>query len=164
MVVTKTPVSDEPKMSVEDIKNLEKNLEDKLNASKMTEKTEVQVANQSLTAQAAQSFDFLAYQSKLESMLRGLEPTPPEVKYFKYELPIPNIDPGFRGTNEIADILRPLPTTPNENLWNSLPGITGDSSYEEFESAIVKRFNFEVDMYGDKEDVAKFQEQMVRLE
>lgn len=107
-------------------------------------------------------FDFHAYSSKLEEYLRGLTPLPTHIREIRYGLPLPNVDPEFRGIEEISDILRPMPKTPNENLWAMVPELTGDSSYEEFELALRNRFNFEADMYGETEDVLAFQDRLVR--
>lgn len=105
--------------------------------------------------------DIMAYSSKLEMYLRGIEPVPSEIRTFKYGLPIPNIDPEFKGIQEISDIISPVANTPNENLWMQLAEVDGDTSYEDFERAIRTRFNFEMDMYGQTEDIAKHQDMMV---
>jgi hypothetical protein len=151
MEVIKVPKGNaEPDMTIEQIRNMAKKNEEALAPKEeATLKTEEHM------------YDFMIYSSKLESYLKGVGPLPTGVTHFKYDLPIPNVDPEFRGVEEIADILRPLPKTPNENLWLSLPEITGDSSWEEFELAVKKKYNFEASMYGEEEDVAAYQDRMV---
>jgi len=56
------------------------------------------------------------YISKFEEMKDNSEARPDEFKYFKYGLTIPNMDPGFKGLEEISDEMFPKPVTETENL------------------------------------------------
>lgn len=153
MVDKVSKAEDDPEMTIEKIREL---------AKKENEVVKQQDAEKSLVEpEKSVVNDILAYSSKLEMYLRGIEPVPENVKYFKYDLPIPNIDPEFKGIQEISDIISPVANTPNENLWLQLKDIDGDSSYEDFERSMQTRFNFEVDMYGQSEDIIAHQNMMV---
>lgn len=154
MVVQKIDRTDvEPNITIQEIRNLGKGVEQ----PKTVEPIEKPAKSIDI------SRDYLAYSSKLELYLRGMEPKPDTIKYFKYDLPIPNIDPEFRGIEEIANMLSPVPNTPNENLWMQLKELNGDSSYEDFQLAMRSRFNFEMDMYGNEENVPAHQDMMVKF-
>lgn len=144
--------SQEPTLTLEEVRRMRD----------ATESRAVTAAKAEAVAEPEQMLDFMAHSSKLEEYLRGLVPLPPHIRELRYGLPLPNVDPEFRGIEEISDLLRPLPKTPNENLWAMMPELSADSSYEDFELALKNKFNFEVDMYGDTEDVRAFQDRMVR--
>jgi hypothetical protein len=72
------------------------------------------------------------------------------IREFRYGLPLPNIDPGFKNIEQLIEELNPTPLTAVENLYNEL-ALNGDSSYEEYESAIQKRFNF-YNLLGEADD------------
>lgn len=144
--------SQEPTLTLEEVRRMRD----------ATESRAVTAAKAEAVAEPEQMLDFMAHSSKLEEYLRGLVPLPPHIRELRYGLPLPNVDPEFRGIEEISDLLRPLPKTPNENLWDMMPELSADSSYEDFELALKNKFNFEVDMYGDTEDVRAFQDRMVR--
>lgn len=82
-----------------------------------------------------------AQKSLIDSIQSGLVEMPPEIREFKYGLPIPNINPEIKGIQEITDQLTVLPNTPTENLYEVLH-LDGDSSYQEFESALENSYNF----------------------
>lgn len=152
MVVEKLDLAEkEPTMTLQEIRNL---------GTEVKEQAPIEPVAQG-TKKIDISRDYMAYSSKLEMYLRGIEPVPENVKYFKYDLPIPNIDPEFRGIEEIAKILSPVPNTPNENLWLQLKDVSGDSNWDDFEVAMRSKFNFEMDMYGEVENVAAYQDMMV---
>ena len=152
MVVEKIDKEElQPSLSIQEIRDLGKNAPE-------TKPVEP-IAKPAKTIDISK--DYMAYSSKLEMYLRGVEPVPENIKYFKHGLPIPNIDPEFRGIEEIANILSPVPMTPNENLWLALKEVNGDSSYEDFQLAMKKKFNFELDFYGEEENVPAYQDMMV---
>ena len=157
-IVMDSPSQDtpEPTITMEDVRRMKDAVESRSVVAAKTEPVAEAVP------ETEQGLDFIAHSSKLEEYLRGLLPVPPHIREFRYGLPLPNVDPEFRGIEEISDLLRPLPSTPNENLWAMMPELTGDSSYEDFELALKNRFNFEVDMYGDAEDMQAFQDRLVR--
>lgn len=63
------------------------------------------------------------------------------VREIKYELPIPNIDPEFKGMLELWDELHPEENTSNMNLWELLK-IPERASYDDFQTAVRNEFNF----------------------
>lgn len=73
-----------------------------------------------------------------------------QLKGFKYGLPIPNIDPGFKSIQELKDELRPPVPSALENLYGSL-ALTGDSSYQDYELAIQNRYHFH-ELLGGTDD------------
>ena len=60
---------------------------------------------------------------------------------FRYGIPIPNINPGFKSIEQLAEEYRPVPKTPVENIFELLE-IENDCSYETFEDRIQNKFNF----------------------
>ena len=153
MVVSKMEASEiEPSMTIEDVRKMEDR------SVKIVEEAGL---SPDPRTQERPLNEYGAYSSKLEEYIRGFEPLPSHIRELRYGLPIPNIDPEFRGVEEIADILRPLPKTPNENLWGMLPQLSGDSSYDDFEMAMRDTFNFEMDLYGDEQTVQEYQDKMV---
>jgi hypothetical protein len=90
------------------------------------------------------------YISKYNEMLENPDVRPAEFKYFKYGLPMPNLDPEFKSLIEISDEIFPKAMTGTENLFNMLAiGEKTTLSYNEFEDMLVQKFNFEEDMYGE---------------
>ena len=65
----------------------------------------------------------------------------PDVKYYKYDLPIPNIDPEIEGLDDIFERERKKRVTVNQNVWEVL-ALNADSSYENYEKALQAKFNF----------------------
>lgn len=72
-----------------------------------------------------------------------------ELEDFRYGLPYPNIDPGFKSIEMLAEEYRPTPKTSVENLFEDLE-IELDCSYEIYENRIQEKFNF-VNLLGDNE-------------
>ena len=64
----------------------------------------------------------------------------PDVKYYKYDLPIPNLDPEIKGVDELLREQEELETTPTINLFNTLK-LDGKSSYQTFELELDKKFH-----------------------
>lgn len=64
----------------------------------------------------------------------------PDVKYYKYDLPIPNIDPEIKGVDELLFDERAKQTTPNLHLWEVLQ-IDGKTAYKSFELELNKKYN-----------------------
>ncbi len=102
------------------------------------------------------------YQNQdIESKYMGK--TDVQVKYYKYGLPIPNLDPLFRGLDEIMEDERLQVMTPHENLC-SLLQITSDTPFEEYRQALQTTFNHQEDMYGDLLDESQItQDTLARL-
>ena len=73
------------------------------------------------------------------------------MKYYKYGLPIPNIDPDFKSIEDFEREEKAKKLTTNEKTWTLL-GLNEESPYELYEFQIKKEFNYEVDMYGDESD------------
>lgn len=72
------------------------------------------------------------------------------IREFRYGLPLPNIDPGFKNLEQLKEELNPTPMTAVENLYQEL-ALDGDSSYEEYETALQRRFNF-YSLLGDADE------------
>jgi hypothetical protein len=72
-----------------------------------------------------------------------------ELTDFRYGIPIPNINPGFKGIDKLAEEFRPIPKTPVENLMELLK-IENDCSYETYEDRIQEQFNFSK-LLGDED-------------
>lgn len=72
------------------------------------------------------------------------------IREFRYGLPLPNIDPGFKNLDQLQEELNPTPMSAVENLYQEL-SLDGDSSYEEYEAALQKRFNF-YNLLGDADE------------
>jgi hypothetical protein len=64
-----------------------------------------------------------------------------ELTDFRYGIPIPNINPGFKSIEKLAEEYRPIPKTSVENIFELLE-IENDCSYETFEDRIQQKFNF----------------------
>lgn len=64
-----------------------------------------------------------------------------ELTDFRYGMPVPNINPGFKSIERLAEEYRPIPKTPVENLV-ALLDVQNDCSYEEYEDKIQGKFNF----------------------
>lgn len=60
---------------------------------------------------------------------------------FRFGLPVPNVNPGFKNIEQLAHEYRPLPNTPVENLMTLLE-IEHDCSYEAYEGRLQERFGF----------------------
>ena len=88
--------------------------------------------------------------SKYNEMIENPEIRPSNFKYFKYGLPVPNLDPEFKSLTDISSELFPKPQTSTENLFNflSIPEYT-TLSYDNFEAKLIEKYNFEEDMYGE---------------
>ena len=43
-----------------------------------------------------------------------------DIKYYKYDLPIPNVDPEIKGLDQIIEEEKMSILTINEKLWNKL--------------------------------------------
>lgn len=81
-----------------------------------------------------------ANRSLIHQIRAGLVEMPDSIEKFKFGLPIPNIDPEFKGVEEITEMFDDTPPTATMNLFNAL-ALTGDTSYQEFQSAIKARLN-----------------------
>ncbi|EGR34259.1 hypothetical protein IMG5_018840 [Ichthyophthirius multifiliis] len=81
----------------------------------------------------------------------------PQVKYYKYGLPIPNIDPQIKGIEEIFEKKKYEIVTPNQRLWNVL-NLNENTPYEAYQMALRHKYNNEIDMYGDIEDEVSIRE------
>jgi len=79
---------------------------------------------------------------KIEITAPEIKPSDrPDVKYYKYDLPIPNIDPEIEGLDDIFERERMKRVTPNQNMWQTLE-LTGDSDFNAYETSLQKKFNF----------------------
>lgn len=79
-----------------------------------------------------------------------VELRPTNFKYFKYGLPIPNMDPGFKTLPEMSEEMFPKPITDTENLMTALQiSENTEVSYDDFEDRLLSKYNFEEDMYGE---------------
>lgn len=65
----------------------------------------------------------------------------PDVKYYKYDLPIPNIDPEIQGLDDIFERERAKRVTVNQDVWAVLD-LGAENSYQEYEKGLTKNFNF----------------------
>jgi len=75
------------------------------------------------------------YISKFEEMKDNTEARPADFKYFKYGLPIPNIDPEFKSLPEISEEMFPKAITSVENLMKVLDiSENTQVSYEDYEN------------------------------
>lgn len=79
--------------------------------------------------------------SFIHQVQSGLEEKGDKFDHFKYGLPIPNIDPEFKGVTEITDILKNVPPTSVENLYEVLD-MDGDTSYSQMISLVKERYNY----------------------
>lgn len=73
-------------------------------------------------------------------LIKAVFPDSP-IQDFRYGIPFPNIDPEFRNVEQIAEIYRPIPTTPVENLMEMLQ-VDKSDSYETFVSKLNSKFKF----------------------
>ena len=64
-----------------------------------------------------------------------------EIKKIKYGLTIPNIDPEIKGLLELEEELNPTPLTSLQNLYSEI-NIDKDSSFEDYENNLQKKYNF----------------------
>ncbi|KAL4453346.1 hypothetical protein ABPG74_017553 [Tetrahymena malaccensis] len=81
-----------------------------------------------------------------------------QVKYYKYDLPIPNIDPEIKGVVDPFERAKREYETSNQRLW-ALLNLNENTPYETYELALRHKFNNELDMYGDIQDEALIREQ-----
>jgi len=65
----------------------------------------------------------------------------PDVKYYKYDLPIPNIDPEIEGLEDIFERERKKKVTVNQKIWEQL-SLDANSSYENYETSLQNNFKF----------------------
>jgi len=68
----------------------------------------------------------------------------------KYGLPIPNIDPEFKGIDEILEEERLAIKTVNENVLEMLE-LDENSSYQEYENSLQKYFNHGNDVFNKRQ-------------
>lgn len=64
----------------------------------------------------------------------------PDVKYYKYDLPIPNLDPEIKGLDELLNAEAENETTPTINLFNTLH-LNAKTDYQTFELELTKKYN-----------------------
>lgn len=64
-----------------------------------------------------------------------------DVKYYKYELPIPNVDPDFEGLDDVFERARKAVVTPNMELWEAL-AMDKMTSYEDYLMKLKENFNY----------------------
>eukprot|EP01017_Pseudomicrothorax_dubius_P042843 TRINITY_DN704_c0_g1_i16.p1 TRINITY_DN704_c0_g1~~TRINITY_DN704_c0_g1_i16.p1 ORF type:complete len:304 (-),score=70.71 TRINITY_DN704_c0_g1_i16:63-974(-) len=72
----------------------------------------------------------------------------PEVRYYKYELPIPNIDPQIEGLKTYEELQEESIVTPNMEVWELLK-LDKASSFEDYLMRVNETYKYEVDMYGE---------------
>lgn len=63
----------------------------------------------------------------------------PDVKYYKYELPIPNIDPEIEGLEDVFERARQAVVTPNMQLWDAL-ALDKNSSFQDLERRLQETY------------------------
>ena len=88
------------------------------------------------------------FNTKLEAS-QTLEITPqditpsdrPGVKYYKYGLPIPNIDPEIEGLDDIFEREAKKRVTVNQKIWDRLE-LGADVNFESYEKGLQRKFNF----------------------
>jgi len=98
---------------------------------------------------------------KIEISAPGMKPSDrPDVRYYKYDLPIPNVDPEIEGLDDIFERERMKRVTINQNVWQTLE-LDGEANFEAYETGLQKKFNFELDMYGDVTNVEEKRQQQV---
>lgn len=73
-----------------------------------------------------------------------------QLRDFRYGLPIPNIDPGFKNLEQLTNELNPPVPTPLENLYSAL-SLTADSNFDEYQLAIQRKYNF-YELLGGTDD------------
>ena len=64
----------------------------------------------------------------------------PDVKYYKYNLPIPNIDPQIEGLEDVFERERAKRVTPNQKIWELLK-LDEESDYKRYELALKDKYN-----------------------
>lgn len=64
----------------------------------------------------------------------------PEIKYFKYDMPIPNVDPDFKGLPKILEESEKDVETITTKLFDELK-LNENSSYDQYELELSKRYN-----------------------
>jgi hypothetical protein len=72
-----------------------------------------------------------------------------ELEDFRYGMPYPNVNPGFKSVEKLAEEYRPIPKTPVENLVSYLE-LQNESSYEEYEDSLQRKFGFSK-LLGDED-------------
>jgi hypothetical protein len=65
----------------------------------------------------------------------------PDVKYYKYDLPIPNIDPEIEGLDNIFDREMKKKVTVNQNVWEVL-ALDKESDFKSYQLGLQKKFSF----------------------
>jgi len=84
---------------------------------------------------------------KLDIGTQEIKPSDrPDVKYYKYDLPIPNIDPEIEGLDDIFERERKKKVTTNQKIWEQL-SLDVDSSYENYEKSLQNQFKFGKEAY-----------------
>jgi len=79
---------------------------------------------------------------KLEIDVPEIKPSDrPDVKYYKYDLPIPNIDPEIQGLDDIFEREQKKRVTTNQKIWERLE-LSADSSFEAYQKCLQDRFKF----------------------
>ena len=63
-----------------------------------------------------------------------------DVKYYKYDLPIPNLDPEIEGLDDIFERENRKRITPNQNLWEVLK-LDGDSDFYSYQKNLQAKYN-----------------------
>lgn len=94
--------------------------------------------------------DILQYFSKTGDIQMVNEKFGLSLTDIRYGLPIPNIDPGIKGLEDLQKEIAVDVPTPVENLYREL-GITADTDFEGYQKAIQTRFNFS-ELLGEEYD------------
>lgn len=86
--------------------------------------------------------ELLAESNKIEKVNTSIKPSDrADVKYYKYDLPIPNIDPEIEGLDDIFERENRKRITPNQNVW-ALLNLDKESDYSSYEKGVQAKFNF----------------------
>lgn len=79
--------------------------------------------------------------SKYKDVSLHIKPSDrPDVKYYKYDLPIPNIDPEIEGIEEVFERERKKKVTTNQRVW-SLLELDGEHDFDTYQNRVLEKFN-----------------------
>lgn len=94
--------------------------------------------------------DILQYFNKTNDIQKVNEKFGLNLRDIRHGLPIPNIDPGIKGLEELQNEIAVDVPTAIENLYKEL-NLTVDSDFESYQTAIQNRYNFSA-LLGEEYD------------
>ncbi len=106
-----------------------------------TETIKPKVHDQLFDLNKSQTEDIVEYFYYVKDIEKVNQKFDVDLKDIRYGLTIPNKDPQIKGLKTLEEELNPPVPTPTENLYEILE-LNSDSSYEEYENLIQKRYNF----------------------